>query len=178
MTIVATLLLPVAHCAQEYTPVGLTLTVFSDGAAKVEYNVESNPDKLRVAVQLFGAPFINMVIRDESDNPLDSTASGETVTVDSIGASQLTFTYFSRSLTTQNGPTWSVNVTAPVETRVVLPEGAALFDMNDVPTGIGAAGSCQYIDFNPGHMRLLHSGAAKSSGGGPGVHQQGGELHV
>ncbi|MFH2109873.1 MAG: hypothetical protein ABIJ47_01290 [Candidatus Bathyarchaeota archaeon] len=156
MTMVATLLLPIVYGAQDYTPQGLTLTVFPDGTAKVEYAVESNPNRLRVAVQLFGAPFINMVIRDETGNPLGSTASGDTVTVDSIGASQLTFSYFSRSLASQEGPTWCVNVTSPVETRVVLPEGAALFDMSEVPIRIGAAGSCQYIDFSPGEICVYY----------------------
>jgi len=156
MTIVVALLLPVACCDQDYTPMGLTLTALSEGAIKVEYAVESDPNKLRVAVQLFGAPFINMVVRDESGNPLNSAATGDIVMVDSIGASQLTFSYFSRNLSCQEGPTWRVNVTAPIEARVVLPEGADLFDMSDVPLRIGTIGSYQYIDFSPGDICVYY----------------------
>jgi hypothetical protein len=154
MLMVATLMLQAAHGTLDFTPEALTLTVLPDGATKVEYTVESNPSRVRITVQLFGAPFINMVIRDEAGNPLDASVSGGNVTVDSIGASQLRFSYLSRSLVSQEGPTWSVNVTSMVETRVVLPEGAALFDMSDVPLDIGAAGNCQYIDFTPGDISV------------------------
>jgi hypothetical protein len=151
----AMLTLPLV-CAQNSEIPGMTLTIYSSGITRVEYSVESDPNRVRVGVQLPGPPFINMVIRDESGYPLGSTASGPNVTVDSIGAEMLFFNYLTESLTSQEGPTWSVNVTSPVDTRIVLPEGAALFDMSDIPLAIGVYGDSQYMDFSPGEIWVYY----------------------
>ena len=154
LLVYAMLTLPLV-CAQSEIP-GMTLTVYSSGVTRVEYSVESDPNRVRVRVQLPGPPFINMVIRDEGGYPLGSTTSGPNVTVDSIGAQRLFFNYLTESLTGQDGPTRSVNVTSPVETRIVLPEGAALFDMSDIPLAIGVYGESQYMDFNPGDIWVYY----------------------
>ncbi len=151
----AMLTLPLV-CAQNSEIPGMTLTIYSSGITRVEYSVESDTNRVRVKVQLPGPPFINMVIRDESGYPLGSTASGPNVTVDSIGAERLFFNYLTESLTSQDGPTWSINVTSPVETRIVLPEGAALFDMSDVPLAIGVYGESQYMDFSSGDIWVYY----------------------
>ncbi|HEX9914041.1 MAG TPA: DUF4398 domain-containing protein [Candidatus Bathyarchaeia archaeon] len=151
----AMLTLPLV-CAQNPEIPGMTLTIYSSGVTRVEYSVESDPNRVRVRVQLPGPPFINMVIRDEEGYPLGSTTSGPNVTVDSIGAQRLFFNYLTGSLTSQEGPTWSVNVTSPVETRIVLPEGAALFDMSDIPMAIGVYGDSQYMDFSPGEIWVYY----------------------
>jgi hypothetical protein len=142
-------------CAQSEIP-SMTVTVYSSGITRVEYSVESDPNRVRVEVQLPGPPFINLVIRDESGYPLGSTTSGPDVTVDSIGAQRLFFNYLTESLTSQDGPMQSVNVTSPVETRIVLPEGAALFDMSDIPLAIGVYGDSQYMDFSPGEIWVYY----------------------
>jgi len=143
------LLLPVKILNAEYSPVSLTLTTFSDGTTKVDYYIESDPDRLRVDVELFGPPFINLVIYDEEGNPIGSSTDGDKVTVDSIGASELHFTYLTYNLTFCNGAIWSVNVTSPVETTIILPKGAAFFDMSSIPTNIGTVGDKQYFQFEP-----------------------------
>jgi hypothetical protein len=150
------LLLPVKTLNAEYSPVSLTLTTFSDGMTKVEYKVECDPEKLRVDVELFGPPFINLVIYDEEDNPLDSETDGHYVTVDSLSASELHFKYLTYNLTFCNGAIWSVNVSSPVESSIVLPRGAAFFDMSSIPINIGTAGEKQYFQFEPGEICVYY----------------------
>jgi hypothetical protein len=153
--LVCAMLTPPLVYAQSEIP-SMTVTVYSSGVTRVEYSIESDANRVRVKVQLPGPPFINMVIRDESGYPLGSTTSGPNVTVDSIGAQRLFFNYLTESLTSQDGPTRSVNVTSPVETRIVLPEGAALFDMSDIPLAIGVYGDSQYMDFSPGEIWVYY----------------------
>jgi hypothetical protein len=149
-------MLPVEILNAEYSPVSLTLTTFSDGTTKVEYDTESDPDRLRVDVTLFGPPFVNLVIYDEEGNPLGSSTDGDKVTVDSIGASELHFIYLTYNLTFRNGAIWSVNVTSQVETTIILPKGAAFFDMSSVPTNIGTVGDKQYFQFEPGEISVYY----------------------
>ncbi|HUV53675.1 MAG TPA: hypothetical protein VMW03_00570 [Candidatus Krumholzibacteriaceae bacterium] len=150
------LMLPVKTVNAEYSPVSLTLTAFSDGTTKVEYDVECDPDRLRVDVELFGPPFINLVIYDEEGNPLGSSTDGGNVTVDSIGASELQFTYLTYNLTVCDSAIWSVNVTSPVKTTIVLPKGAAFFDMSSIPTNLGTVGDKQYFQFEPGEISVYY----------------------
>jgi tetratricopeptide (TPR) repeat protein len=107
-------------------------------------------------VELFGPPFINLVIYDEDSNPLGSSTNGDKVIVDSIGASELHLTYLSYNLTFSNGAIWSVNVTSPVETTIILPKGAAFFDMSSIPTNIGTVGDKQYFQFEPGEISVYY----------------------
>lgn len=150
------LMLSVENLSAGYTPVELSLTTFSDGTTKVEYQVECDPEKLRVDVGLFGPPFINLVIYDEEGYPLGSSTDGQYVTVDSLGASELSFTYLTYNLTFFDGAIWSVNVTSPVETFIVLPKGAAFFDMTTIPLNIGTIGEKQYFQFEQGEIAVYY----------------------
>jgi len=150
------LVLPVKYSSAEYAPVELSLTIFSDGTTKVEYHVECDYDKLRVDVELFGPPFINLVIYDEEGYPLGSSTYGHYVTVDSLGAYELHFTYLTYNLTYYDGAIWSVNVTSPVETSIVLPKRAAFFDMSAIPINLGTIGEKQYFQFEPGDMAVYY----------------------
>ncbi|MBN2334454.1 hypothetical protein JXL21_02765, partial [Candidatus Bathyarchaeota archaeon] len=138
-----------AYAQPDYSPQSLTLTIYAEGTTKVEYHVAAEPDLVRVEVPLFGPSFTNLVIRDEEGNPLSSSTLNADVTVDSIGASELYFTYLSGNLTTSDGSMWSVGIASPVETVIILPLGAAFFDMSDIPTEVGMMGDNQYLRFKP-----------------------------
>jgi len=150
------LMLSVENLSAVYTPAELSLTTFSDGTTKVEYHVECDPEKLRVDVELFGPPFINLVIYDEEGYPLGSSTDGQYVTVDSLGASELRFTYLTYNLTFFDGAIWSVNITSPVETSIILPKRAAFFDMSAIPTNIGTIGEKQYFQFEQGEIAVYY----------------------
>jgi uncharacterized membrane protein len=148
--------LPLTLAQEEYTPVSLTFTLYSDGTARAEYRVESDALQARVEVELFGPPYNNLVIRDDEGYPLVYSVDDANVTVNSLGALELTFTYLTVSLTAKEGIVWSFNVSTHVSTRVTLPEGAAIFDMSDVPTDIGVDGGRQYIVLEPGDLYVYY----------------------
>ena len=134
----------------------MTFILYSDGTARTEYLVESDALQARIAVELFGPPYNHLVIRDDEGNPLVYSTEEANVTVDSLGALELTFTYLTMSLTTKEGIVWTFNVSTPVSTRIKLPEGAAIFDMSDIPTDIGVDGSRQYIVLEPGDLSVYY----------------------
>lgn len=148
--------IPLSWAQEEYTPVSLTFTLYSDGTARTEYIVESDALQARVEVELYGPPYNNLVIMDDEGNPLVHSTDEANVTVDSLGALELTFTYITMSLTTKEGIVWTFNVSTPVSTRIMLPEGAAIFDMSDIPTDIGVDGGRQYIVLEPGDLSVYY----------------------
>jgi uncharacterized membrane protein len=148
--------IPLTLAQEEYTPVSLTFALYSDGTARAEYRVESDALQARVEVELFGPPYNNLVIKDDEGYPLVYRADEANVTVDSLGALELTFTYLTISLTAKEGIVWAFNVSTPVSTLIKLPEGAAIFDMSDVPTDIGMDGGRQYIVLEPGDLYVYY----------------------
>lgn len=158
VALLAVVLLPalVATAQDEVSPLSLEFTVYTDGNVKVEYRVESDPAKARVDVELFGSSYSTLVIRDDEGNPLASTLGPSGVTVDSLGATELTATYYTAGLTTKEGPLWAFNVTTPVSSTIVLPSGAAIFDLSHVPEDLGTVGGLQYVKMPPGNLSLYY----------------------
>lgn len=145
-----------AAAEPEYTPQSLDMTVYGDGSVKVAYGVEVDPTKVRVDVELFGEGFINLIVRDEDGNPLAWDADGSLVTVDSIGAVELSFTYLTSSFTFKEGVLWSVNVTVPVSTSFRLPKGAAIFYISDIPEQVGTKDGAQFVVMPLGNVSLSY----------------------
>lgn len=153
--ILLTVVVPSAH-AQDTTPTSLSITVYSDGTAKAVYLLDAEPTQVRVDVELFGLPFSNLVIRDEEGNPLAYTVHDSNVTIDSIGALELDIQYITSSLTAKYGTLWELNITAPTETRIILPLGASIVDLVTFPTNIGVVDGKSYLDFTIGDISLYY----------------------
>lgn len=153
--LVAVLAIPAAY-AQETTPTSLSITVYSDGTAKTLYNLEADPTEVRVSVELFGPPYSNLVIRDEDGNPLGYSVDGTNVNIDSIGALELDIQYITSSLTAKYGSLWELNISAPTETRIILPSGASIVDFLTFPINIGVVDGKTYLDFEAGELSLYY----------------------
>ncbi len=145
-------LIPVVYAQEDITPVSLEVKIYTDGSALVQYIVESDPTKVRVSVDLFGDSYNNLIIRDEDGLPLDSESSGSSLTIDSIGASELNIVYTTYDLTIKDGPIWDLNLTSPVTTTVTLPQGAAIFDLGNIPLDLGSINGAQYIELPAGEV--------------------------
>ena len=145
-------LVPAVLAQDEVTPISLEVKVYTDGSTLITYITESDPTKVRVNVELFGDSYNNLIIRDEDSIPLDSEVTPAGLTIDTIGASELTIVYTTSDLTTKIGPIWDLNLSSPVSTKVILPQGAAIFDLGDIPTDIGTINGAQYVELPAGEV--------------------------
>lgn len=154
LLIIFSLCLPVTYAQEEITPVSLEVKVYPDGSSLVTYDVESDPTKVRVDVDLFGETYNNLVIRNEDGLPLGFTRRDTGVTVDSIGALELKIVYTTSDLTSKDGPIWNISLTSPTSVVIILPEGAGLFGMSDIPLDVGTINGNQYIELPAGDLYL------------------------
>jgi uncharacterized membrane protein len=143
---------PLAYAQDDVTPTSLEVKVYPDGSTLVTYVVESDPTKVRVEVDLFSDNFNNLIIRDEDGIPLISSITDTGLEIDSIGALELVIVYTTSDLTTKNGPIWDLNLTSPVSTMVILPQGAAIFDLGNIPTDLGFIDGSQYVELPAGEI--------------------------
>lgn len=128
--------------------------MYSDGSSLVTYDVEGDPTKVRVDLDLFGETYNNLVIRNEDGLPLDFTHRDTGVTVDSIGALELKIVYTTSDLTSKDGPIWNISLTSPLSIVIILLEGAGLFGMSDIPLDVGTINGNQYIELSAGKLYL------------------------
>ncbi len=60
------------------------------------------------------------------------------------------------SLTAKEGALWTLNITLPIESRIILPFGAAVVDLNQIPTNIGTVDERPFMDFESGELSLYY----------------------
>ncbi len=134
----------------DYTPTSLTATIYVDGVVGIEYNVDVNPTTARMTIPLFGSNFPDLLVVNQDGLPLAATKSGSSVTVDSLGSTVLTFTYSNQDLTTKVGTLWSLNVTSPTNLVAILPAGATIVSLSQVPLDVGTVNGRTQITLPPG----------------------------
>jgi uncharacterized membrane protein len=141
---------------QNITPKSLELRIYPDGSTLVEYFIDVEPSEVRVDVELFGDTIHNLIIKDEENNPLDYSETPSGITIDSIGASEITIIYYTYDLTSKEGPLWDLNITSQLNTAIFLPENAAIFDLSDIPLSMEVMAGQQYIELPPGELYVSY----------------------
>lgn len=130
--------------------------MYNDGTVKAVYDVATDPTEVRVDVELFGSSFGNLVVRDDEDLPIEASIQGSTASIDSLGALELNIVYLTSSLTSKEGALWTLNVTSPASTRIILPAGSAIIDLGALPYGLGTIDGNAYLDFDPGDLTVSY----------------------
>jgi uncharacterized membrane protein len=142
-------LTPVSNAA-DYTSLELSTTVYADGAVGIVYYVEADPTAVRIAVPLFGTDFSDLIVVNQDGIPLVTSESGSTVTVDALGATGLTFTYTTPQLTSKEGILWTLTLTAPTNLVIILPSGATVVSMSQIPLDVQTVDGRTRVTLPPG----------------------------
>jgi uncharacterized membrane protein len=140
------------NAQDETVPVSLEVKLYTDGSALISYKLESDPSEVRTEVELFGENYNKLTVKNEEDLPLSSTITLSGLTIDTLGASELAIIYSTSDLTTKIGPIWDFNLTSPIMVKITLPEGAAIFDLGNIPIEIGTVNGVQYLQMPPGDV--------------------------
>ena len=147
---------PVSLSQEFYTPRNLVFSVYSNGVTDVDYDLETDPTRVKIEIPLFGAHIENLVIRDDEGFPLDSSLTNIGVRVDTIGATAINITYRTSSLTAKTELIWSFNASTPIPATVRLPLGALIFDISDIPTDLRTIDGRQHVTMNPGDLSIYY----------------------
>ena len=111
----------------------LTLTVYLDGFVLINHKLELNKTFPSVNVTFLGESFEELLVVDEQNLPLDYTLIDGEAVIHSLGASQLTASYFTPDLTSKTGKYWTLTTEVPTNTTILLPADASIISLNNVP---------------------------------------------
>jgi len=122
--------------SEETTPETLFLTVYPDGFVFVDYKLLVDPTFPTQNITVFGQVFEDLLVVNREGLPLDYSLSNSTISVYSLGTDEIEVTYLTQDLTSKEGRFWTLNITAPITTVIILPEETTIISLNQVPETI------------------------------------------
>jgi uncharacterized membrane protein len=158
VVIILAILFTIAPLTQalDYTPIQITFQVGSDGVSMVDYHLEVDPTLARVSLPLVGSAFDDLLVVNQDGTPLDNTLKESTVTVDTLGSSGIVITYATQSLTSKAGAVWSWNATTPGATTIIVPAGATIVSLSQVPLELGIVSGRPYAVLPEGENSISY----------------------
>ena len=147
-------LLPVAHMVSaQYTVSSLVLTVYGDGYVEVNYEILPDNYTSQLFLPLLGSHYENVIVEDESGNPLNYRLDDGRLFIYTGSAEMVNVSYYTPDLTSKEGIVWTLNVSSNEPFTVVLPEGAIVVDLSDVPLEIAG----DSITMPPGNQSISYT---------------------
>jgi uncharacterized membrane protein len=141
---------------QDFSPNSLTIDVFQDGSAVIDYRIKPDPTLVTVNVTLPGDNYVDLIAVDQDGVILDWQQINDGIEVDGLGANELIITYSTIFLTNKTGSTWTVSADSPVSTSYQLPMNAVLVGLSSPPSSISIGDNRAIITMPPGFNRITY----------------------
>jgi uncharacterized membrane protein len=123
----------------------LDFTIYSDGSSHVFYELEADPLKPEFAVELFGKTIENITIMDEDSFLLSYVINGDTVLIETFGASHITINYDTQDLVSKTGKIWEFSVDSPIQYSLLMPKDSVIVEMNNFPISMQVDNDQSYL---------------------------------
>jgi uncharacterized membrane protein len=156
LLLLASQLSPLALANNPVTSETLTLTVYLDGFVLVNHQLTFNQTFPSINTTLLGETREETLIVDEQNLPLDYTLTDSEATIHSLGANQITISYFTPDLTSKTGKYWTLNMEASTNTTITLPEEASIISLNTVPELIESSNEQVSLVMPPGTIEIAY----------------------
>jgi len=116
--------------------VDLKVIVYRDGVSVISQNITVIEIVPQVTVDLLSEEAENVLVGDEAGAPLGYQIHNATITIDTLGATSVFFTYQTTQLTDKDGPIWSFNLSLNNPASIILPDRSTIIFLNEIPDSI------------------------------------------
>ena len=111
----------------------LDLIIYPDGTTHVFSEISVDPLEPDSTVELLGTSIDNFVAEDENGFLLSGQIEGETVILETLGASKISIDYDVHDLVSKQGRIWSFNIDAPTAYTLLMPRNIVIVGMSTYP---------------------------------------------
>jgi len=134
----------------------LDFTIYPDGSTHVFYELDVDPLKLEIMVELFGEMIENITIIDEDGFLLSNEIDHNLVVIETFGASHISIDYDTQDLVSKTGKIWSFSVDAPVQYSLLTPKDSVIIEMSNFPLSMQVDNEQSYLTFPPGQTNISY----------------------
>ena len=138
------------------TPQETTIDIQSDGVASIAYLFPAEATSLQTNITLLGDNIENLFIVNENGLPLEYV-EGDEIAIYSLGSSLVNLTYLTPDLTSKAGIIWSLELDSPISTEILLPTGATIINLNNIPLEIDTVDDRTQIIMPAGHIEVSYT---------------------
>jgi uncharacterized membrane protein len=117
------------------------LSVYSDGSAEVNQTATMARNVTAISLWLLSAQVGNILALDQNRAPLSYQLNGQNITIYTLGAGAISFSYGTDALTTKQGPLWTLSFASPFNITLLLPSRATILSLSGVPVSVSTANS-------------------------------------
>jgi len=134
----------------------LDFTIYPDGSTHVFYELDVDPLKLEIRVELFGEMIENITITDEDGFLLSNEINHNLVVVETFGASHISIDYDTQDLVSKTGKIWAFAIDAPVQYSLLTPKDSVIVEMGNFPLSMQVDNQQSYLTFPPGQTNISY----------------------
>jgi len=134
----------------------LDFTIYQDGSTHVFYELDVDPLKLEVPVELFGEMIENVTIVDEDGLLLSSEIDHNLALIETFGASQISIDYDTQDLVSKTGKIWTFSIDAVEQYSVVMPKNSVIIEMSNFPISMQVENDQSHLVFPSGKTNISY----------------------
>ena len=134
----------------------LDFTIYPDGSTHVFYELDVDPLKLEIMVELFGEMIENITITDEDGFLLSNEINHNSVVIETFGASHISIDYDTQDLVSKTGKIWAFAIDAPVQHSLLTPKDSVIVEMGNFPLSMQVDNQQSYLTFPPGQTNISY----------------------
>jgi len=134
----------------------LDFTIYPDGSTHVFYELDVDPLKLEIMVELFGEMIENITIIDEDGFLLSNEINHNSVVIETFGASHISIDYDTQDLVSKTGKIWAFAIDAPVQYSLLTPKDSVIVEMGNFPLSMQVDNQQSHLTFPPGQTNISY----------------------
>ena len=141
----------------------LDFTIYPDGSTHVFYELDVDPLKLEIMVELFGEMIENITITDEDGFLLSSEIDHNSAVIETFGASKISIDYDTQDLVSKTGKIWTFSIDAPEQYSVATPKDSVIIEMSNFPISMQVENEQSHLIFPLGQTNISYYISALAS---------------
>lgn len=146
-----------AYGERAFSPRSLTVQIFSDGIARIEYTLDVDVTYASIRIPLFGDEFQNIIVLNHLGEALDYEPIEGGINIDTLGTYRVQVIYETGDLISNVGGVWTFRMDAPVNVKVILPEDADVISLNRLPISIETVDDKKMLLMLPGELEVIYA---------------------
>jgi uncharacterized membrane protein len=117
-------------------PQEIMVSIQSDGVTRLDYQYQADITSLETNITLISKTFQDLLIINEDGLPLEYEDFSDHLSVFSFGSKFINVSYITAELTSKTNVIWSLNISTPISTKIVLPKDATIINLTTLPLEI------------------------------------------